>query len=406
MASTSIPLNVTASGPVPTPPATLWSILIQTVAAQQPDYTILPAGLIEDIASTDTGAVAMMDQMRVDAVNAIPVVSNAYLTTLLGQQAGIPQGTPTNTSVDVIFSTPSSGSGSSPGYTIPAGVIVSDGTYQYVTQEGTIISASTFSSGTVTAIATLSGSWAVPQGSVTQIITSIPTAYTITVTNPEAGIPALSSETLESYQARVTQAEQASGTGTVPYLKTLLQAVSGVVPRLVSVQQAGSGWKIIVGGGDAYAVAYAIYLSILNLSILVGSSSPTRNVSVPITDGTDTYTIIFINPPAQTVTGTVTWNTTLPNFTIGSQVNSLAAPAMTSYINSIPVGQPINLLEMTAAFQQAVTSVLPTVNLSALVFSIYINGVLTPPSAGTSTIFGDPESYFSAAQNAFAISQG
>lgn len=404
--SIQVPLTITASGPVPTPPATLRSTLVTEVGATNPDYTAnLPGSLIEDIASTETGGLAMIDQMRVDALQAAPIVANQYLTVLLGQQAGIPQGAATNTSADVVFSTPTSGAGSAIGFVIPAGFTVSDGTHQYVVQDGTIIG-SDGSSPQVTVVATQSGSWAVPAGTVTQVITSVPSPYTITVTNPQAGIPAQTAETIESYQARVIQAGQAAAIGTVPYLKTLLQAVSGVVPRLISVQQAGTGWKVIVGGGDAYQVANAIYLGVLDLASLVGSSTPDRNVSVSIVSPPDTYTVLFVNPPAQIVTGTVTWNTNLPNFTSGPQVNSLAAPALVSYINSILQGQPINELEMTAAFQDAVASVLPAANLTTLTFAININGVLTPPNTGTSIIPGDSESYFSAADNAFTIQQG
>ena len=120
----------------------------------------------------------------------------------------------------------------------------------------------------------------------------------------------------------------------------------------------------------------------------------------------NTYAIIYVNPPAQTVTATVVWNTTLPNFTAGAQVNSLAAPALAAYTNSIRQGSPINLLDMTAVFQIAVESVLPIPNLTTLTFTIFINSVSTPPNAGTSIIPGDNESYFSAAANAFSISQG
>ncbi len=128
-----------------------------------------------------------------------------------------------------------------------------------------------------------------------------------------------------------------------------------------------------------------------------------RNVSTTITDGPNTYLIVFVNPPNQVVTGTVTWATNLPSFASISQVNQLSAAAFVVYINALQVGQPINLLEMTAVFQQAVASVLAAPNISALTFSISINGSVTAPSAGTSIIPGDPESFYSAAANAFTV---
>ena len=105
------------------------------------------------------------------------------------------------------------------------------------------------------------------------------------------------------------------------------------------------------------------------------------------------------------MTGTVTWNTNLPSFSSASQVNQAAATALANYINGIQVGQPINLLEMNAAFQEAVASVLPSPNLIAIAYTIDLNGVTTSPTSGTSIIPGDSESYFSAAANAFTVTQ-
>jgi hypothetical protein len=102
----------------------------------------------------------------------------------------------------------------------------------------------------------------------------------------------------------------------------------------------------------------------------------------------------------------VAWNTTQLNFTAGASVNQLGAPAIVNYVNSIPVGQPINLIAMSAAFQQAVASVLPAEYLTTLVFSVYINGVLSPVSAGTSIIMSDPESYFESAATGATVMQG
>ena len=396
----SIPLVMSATGPVPTAPNTLWQALTDGVAATNPDYTAnLPGGLIEDIASTDVGALTTIDQARVDAINSItPYGANPFVLAQLGTQAGIPQGTPTNTNVYVVFSGPA-------GYVIPAGFIVSDGAYQYVVQDGAII-ASGGSTPSTYCVANQTGSWAVPASSVTQVVTSVPAGYTITVTNPVAGTPGSSAESVQSYRSRVIQAQQVAGQATPAYLQTLLEAVPGVTPRLVSVLQAPGGWEVICGGGDSYAVAGAIYLGVLDLSTILGSSTTARNVTVTITDPPNTYSVVFVNPPQQVVTVATTWNTTLPNFTAGAQVNQLAAPAIQSYINSITVGKPINLLEMTATFQSAVSSVLSPLNLTSLTFAVTINGSSASPSAGTSIIPSDPESYFYAAASGVTVAQG
>ena len=467
---TSIPLVMTSAGPVSTPPATLYANLINYVATQSPGYTVLPAGLIDDISGTDVGALVAIDQARVDAINSVtPYGANAFLLAQLGAQFGIAQGVGANGSVFVQFSGPA-------GYVFQPGFLVSDGTNQYALQDGGVIETGG-TSPQLFAVATSSGTFAIPANTVTQIVTSVPSAYSITVTNPEAGTPATSTESVQDYRSRVLQAGAVASTGTPAYVKTLLEKVTGVQARLVSINQLMSGWQIVCGGGDAYSVATAILQSVPDIAALQGSqlaitgmtaANPVvittnlnhgyqigqtvtvsgatpgaynltytvasvtattittttngsgfgaytsgakltpnpRNVSVSLFQNPDMYSVPFVNPPQQIVTVAATWNTTLPSFTAGSSVAQLAAPAIQSYINSIYVGQPINILEMQAAFQNAVSSVIAPQNVTTLQFVVTINGVTASPTAGTSIIPSDPESYFSISSAGVTITQG
>ena len=395
----SIPLSLSSAGAQTTPLATLRATLLSTASSLAPGLTALPSGLIDDMSGTATGALAQIDQARVDAVNSItPYGANAFVLAQLGAMLGISQGAATNTSVYVVISGPA-------GYVVPAGFVVSDGTYQYVLRDGGVIQTSG-STGQLFAVADQAGTWAVGANTVTTIVTSVPSGYTLTVTNPQAGTPGTDGETVSSYRSRVLQAQTVAGQGTAAYLRTLLEAIPGVTPRLVSILQVSGGWEVICGGGDAYAVAGAIYKGTLDLSTIVGSASTGRNVTVTITDVPNSYNITFVNPPQQTVLITATWNTTLSNFSASSQVQQLAAPALVDYINSIRVGQPINELEMTAVFQDAVSSVISSVDLTSLVFSVTVNGTVTSPNAGTAIIPGDAESYFYCAADGVTVAQG
>jgi len=393
-------LNLTSAGAIPSSPDTLQQALIAGVAAVQPGYTAnLPGTLIEDISSTDVGALITQDQSRVDAVNNLsPVTANPFILTKQGQMMGIPQGTPSNTNAYVVFSGPV-------GYIIPSGFVVTDGTYQYAVQQAIAIGSSG-SSAPCFVVANQSGSWAVIADSINTISTSVPTGYTITVTNPEAGTPGTTSESVQSYRSRVLLANQVTAQGVPDFIKTLLLKIPGVTSRLISIPQVTGGWEVICGGGDPYAVALAIYSATLDLSTIIGSTTTARNISAAIISPPNTYTITFVNPPAQTVTGTITWNTTATNFTAGSQVNQLAQTAVGQYINSIPVGSPINLLQLGDAFQESISNVLPAVLLTTLTFALSINGVAVSPTAGTQIIPSDPESYFSAALNGVTVVQG
>jgi len=469
--STSIPVVMTTSGPQPTPVATLYDNLITYVANKVPGYTAnLPGSLIDDVAGTDTGALVAIDQARVDAINSVtPYGANAFILAQLGAQFGVPQGVGANGSVFVQFSGPA-------GYVFQKGFVVGDGSNQYSLQDGGVIQTGG-TSPLLFAIATSSGTFPIPADTVTQIVTSVPSAYPVTVNNPEAGTPATSTESVQDYRARVLQAGIVASTGTPAYVKTLLEKVTGVQQRLVSINQVAGGWQVVCGGGDSYGVANAILQSVPDIAALQGSQlaittmtaanpvvittnlnhgyvagqtvavtgaspgaynltytvasatattiitstngsgfgaytggaklSPNpRNVSVSLFQNPDTYSITFVNPVQQTVTVGVTWNTTLPSFTAGTSVAQLAAPAIQSYLNSIFVGQPINLLEMNATFQNAVASVIDPQNVTTLQFAVSINGVPATPTAGTSIIPSDPEGYFSCSASGVTITQG
>ncbi|PRE20293.1 hypothetical protein C6P78_03605 [Burkholderia multivorans] len=464
---------MTAAGPVATDPTTLRQNLIDGVAAEVPDYTAnLPGSLIEDVASTDVGALTTIDQARVEAVNSVtPYGANAFVLAQLGVQFGVPQGTSANGSVYVVFTGPA-------GYVLPPGFVIGDGTNQYTLQDGGVIQ-STGQSAQLYAVATNSGTFAIPANTVNQIITSLPSEYAglITVTNPQAGVSASSAESPQTYRGRVLQGGQVASVGTPAFLKTLLGKITGVQQRLISINQVTGGWQIVCGGGDAYAVAAAILQGAGDISLLKGSQlgitgmttanpvviqtnlasgytagqtftvagatpsafnrtytvasvsgnsittttngtgfgtytggatfSPNpRNVNVSLFQNPNTYNIPFVNPPQQVVTLAVTWNTTLPNFTAGSSVNQLAAPALQSYLNSIYAGQPINLNEMTATFLDAVSSVIDGPNVTTLSFAVTINGVPATPAAGTDIITSDPESYFFCSATGVTVSQG
>jgi hypothetical protein len=263
----SLPTVITSAGLQPQLPSSLLAQLLSSVAATNPGYTAnLPGSLIEDISSTDVAAIALCDSFRVELVNSLtPFGANPFLMNQLGQIYGVVLGQASNTSVYVVFSGPA-------GFVIAQGFVVSDGTYQYTVQDGGII-ASSGTSQPLFCLATIAGSWAVPAGTVTNLVTSVPSSISLTVTNPETGTPGIATgETQESYRARVLQAGLAASQGMARYLKTLLANVPGVQPRLISVvQQSGGGWQIICGGGDPYEVAYAIYTALFDVSTLVGS---------------------------------------------------------------------------------------------------------------------------------------
>lgn len=264
---TSLPLIMTSAGPQPTPPAVINAVLIAKVAATNPDFTAnLPGSLIEDISSTMTGGLSLTDQMRVDAVNSVaPRTASPFIVQQQGQIYGVEQGLGSNASVLVVFT------GSAPGFVIQPGFTVSDGQFQYVVPGGGVIGANN-QSAPLFALCTIAGTFSIPANSVTDLVSSVPDDYTLTVTNPLAGIQSTGPQEEPDYLAQVLQAGMAVAQGLQSFLRTQLENVAGVQPRLVRVIQNTTGnWEIICGGGDPYQVAYAISQSLFDVTNLSGA---------------------------------------------------------------------------------------------------------------------------------------
>ncbi|UCF26211.1 MAG: baseplate J/gp47 family protein [Ralstonia sp.] len=392
---------MTSAGPQPQSPTSLNSQLIALATQLSPGLTSdLPGSLIEDISSTDTAALAMIDQARADLINSLsPFAANPSLLIQLGAIYGVPQGIGSNTSVYLVFSGPV-------GYVVTKGFTVSDGTNQYIVQDGGIVG----SGGTTIplfAVAVLAGPWAVPQNTVKQLITSVPSTITLTVTNPNPGTPGLSAQSEQDYRSQVLQAGLASSQGMATYLKTLLQKVSGVQPNLISVQQGtGTGWRVICGGGDPYQIAYAIYSALFDISTLVGSqlaitamtnANPvviTTNLNHGYTAG-QTVTVTGATPNAYNLTYTITsvTATTITTTTNGTGFGAYSSGAtlspnprnVTVSINDYPdqyqvtlVNPPQQAVSITVTWNTISTNFISPAAIAQLAqqpLANYVNGI-------------------------------
>ena len=268
-----LPLIMTNQGLQPVAPADLRAQLISLVAAVNPDYTAnLPGSLIEDISSTDVYALVESDSFLVDLVNSItPFGANAFLLNQLGILYGVDPQPLTNTSVYVVFTGP-------PGYVIAQGFAVSDGTYQYICQNGGVIG-SDGNSLPIYALANQAGAWPVQANTVNQLATSVPSNITLTVTNQVSGVPSITGEPISIFRERCFTAGLAASTGMARYLKTLVGNVPGVQQRLISVQQDDDEYIVIVGGGDSFQVAYAIWMSDFYTPGLAGATIKIAGIS-------------------------------------------------------------------------------------------------------------------------------
>lgn len=400
-----LPIIVTQSGAQPTPPKTLLSNLITNVSAIVPGYTAnLPAGLITDLASTATGAVALIDSAMVDTINSVtPYGANVPMLMQLGNIYGVTQGQGSNTSVNVTFM-------GLPGFVIPKGFIVSDGNYQYAVQNNTIVP-NGGQTAPVYCLATTPGSWAVPEASVIQIITSVPSSITLTCTNVTAGIPGADKQPESSYRAQVMQSGMATALGVPSFVRTLLQKVPGVHSNLISYRNVSTGiWALVVGGGDPNEVGLAAYSSIPDISVLTndvvesGGHKP-DGIKVTVTDYPDSYEIPIVLPTSQLGSVILTWNTIVPDQLDQDSVSAATVDKIIEYINGVAIGEPINTYQIESIFLSAISPLINPAQVSLIEISIGINGTIVPPKADTGLVYGGEYSYFTTDQSRVTVQQ-
>jgi hypothetical protein len=240
----------------------------------------------------------------------------------------------------------------------------------------------------------------VPAGSVTQIITSVPASQPLTCTNLVPGLPGAEEQPEWSYRAQVMQSGMATAQGVPEFLRTMLEKVDGVQARLISYRKVSPmQWTVIVGGGDPYEVGFAIYQAIPDISVLTAEANvpdgeqPT-GVTVTISQYPDSYDIPFITPTSQTAEVILTWNTTANNYVDPASISAAAVPKIIEYINSIPVGQPINIYEINTIFQLSVATLIRPAQISLIDVVVAIDGAIVPPEPNSDLVYGNNYSYF------------
>ncbi|WP_077395441.1 baseplate J/gp47 family protein [Bombella intestini] len=262
------------SGVQPTAPQTLQDQLVQLATQLSPGVTTnLPGSLVEDMASTAIGALAQIDQAKVDTINSVsPLNATPSLLDEFGEVYGVQRGAGANPSAYVTFTGP-------PGLYLASGFQVSDGIYTYETQEGaTIPSGGVLVNSYV--LSTTPGTTIIPENSITTVVTGTKEGTHLAVTNPQKGTPGTGAETDSAYRARILQTGMRTVQGTPGFIRSRLLNVPNVIPRSIGVSlTSGAGYSVMVDGGDPAQIAGAIYESCFDLVNLQGSTNTIASIT-------------------------------------------------------------------------------------------------------------------------------
>ncbi|PIJ74649.1 hypothetical protein BL250_16675 [Erwinia sp. OLTSP20] len=199
--------------------------------------------------------------------------------------------------------------------------------------------------------------------------------------------------------------------GTPDCFRSLLQLVDGVQKNLISYRQAALGkWVAVVGGGDPYEVAYAIYKSVPDISILTNdvsnpSGDEVEKKTIEIDVYPDVYRIPFVVPSSQNAMIFITWNTASTSYIDPDGMAKAVQQNIVDYVNSVAVGQPINIFEIQEIFLNSVKDLVPLSLVSMIQVQVGINGKIKPPVDNSSLVYGDTYAYFSTSTSQVQVKQ-
>ncbi|EDI8785363.1 hypothetical protein VQZ80_002345 [Salmonella enterica] len=199
--------------------------------------------------------------------------------------------------------------------------------------------------------------------------------------------------------------------GTPDCYRIELKNVYGVQENLISYRQATLGrWVAVVGGGDPYEVAYAIYKAVPDISILTNdvsnpSGAQVEKKTIAITVYPDVYQVPFVVPSSQNATILITWNTASTTYIDPDGIAKAVQQNIAGYINAIAVGQPINIFEVQDIFLSSVSGLVAPSLVSMIDIQVGINGKIVPPATDSSLVYGDTYAYFSTSSSQIQVKQ-
>ena len=398
-----LPIIMGEEGVIPQSPAYLFEQIINLVKDKVPGFTAsLPPALITDLASTSVAATAVIDHARVDLINSLtPFGANIKVLTELANIYGIARGTQTNPSVEIVFY-------GLPGFYIGKGFLVGDGNHQYAASHPTVITTKGMSE-PILCISTSPGTWAIPEGTVTQIITSVAKNYNITCTNLIDGVPGSDEENVTDWRSRILRAGMFTVQGTPDCLYSRLSQIQGVDPIHMAFRQPITGkWVVVVLGGDPNHVAHAIYETIPDLSTLTNHIEilpDDYKKSVTIYTGADNYVIPYVNPKTQNVWCVLLWNSIEVLIFDADSMTKLFADAFSEYVNLLPIGVPINTLIVQDLFLNAINDIVEISLISRVAVTIYIDGNIVNPEEGTSIVRGHEYGFFKCIERSVIVKE-
>lgn len=335
-------MQITDKGVIKDNPLQIREDIINKVVNNVPNFTSLPSGLDNNLIDESVILISQIQDMLVDTMNCIsPAYANDFIIKQLGSAFGLEMKDRQLSKTTITFN-------GTPATFIPKGVKVKnvEGSQVFTTIENGIIQGN----GSINLTCEGEDYYTTPAKANTLTVLVNQIVGVDSCTNANDVAESTATETIKEYRERFQLKAMANRTGTSATVQTNLLKVDGVVKRLLAVRgrqieeesKKLAVVEVVVGGGDDYAVANAIFNSVMFPIYLYSNPSGAetqRTISINVDFNGIPTEVKFTRPKIKKLDLTITLSVQSGFISIPSEAYTiLQQPLFENYINNLKVG--------------------------------------------------------------------
>ena len=339
-------MKIGNTGVIKDDPTVIRERLLNQAIEKVEGFTDLPSGIQNNLIDESILDIVEIQDMLSNVMNSVsPSYANDFIVKELGAAFGLKIKDKALPNTTITFY-------GLAGVVIPEGLEVgnADGSKKFITTKSDIINAA----GQVSIYCKGADYYDTPTPANTLNVLLNQVLNVTSCTNLNDAVESTPAETISEFRSRFQTRAQANRSGTVAALDNALKEIEGTVDRLCTYKASQiieEGVKeavieVVVGGGDDYQVALAIFNSVLYPDIFVSNPSgdeTNRTVNINVTFNSVDFPIVYTRPKINQLSINISLTVQSGFINIPSEAFTLLLrPYYEDYINNLKIGYSPN----------------------------------------------------------------
>ena len=335
-------MEIGNTGVIKDDPTVIRERLINKAIEKVEGFTNLPSGIQNNLIDESVIVESEIQDMLSNVMNSVsPLYANDFMVLELGAAFGLKIKDKALPNTTITFY-------GLQGVVIPEGLEVgnADGSKKFVTTKSGIINAS----GEVSIYCEDADYYDTPTPANTLNVLLNQVLNVTSCTNLNDAVETTPAETISEFRSRFQTKALANKSGTIATLDSALTEIKGTVDRLCTYRESQiikEGIKeavieVIVGGGDDYSVASALFNSVLRPDIFVSNPSgdeTNRTVNINVTFNGVDFPIVYTRPKINQLSINISLTVQSGFINIPSEAFTLLLrPYYEDYVNNLKIG--------------------------------------------------------------------